>query len=131
MEHFLPNSGEGQKKGLPQKWNTFFPKFMWTFTLRCTLQSNYWGDADVDQTQTIGGDTVKLLGGYIPLSRVSAPLPTNRLHLFYEMLAFWENIAENHLCHLQIFRNLSNCNYRIFVKEILLNISFIEIGYIS
>ena len=24
------------------------------------------GDADVDHTQTIGGDTVKLLGGYIP-----------------------------------------------------------------
>ena len=23
-------------------------------------------DADVDHTQTIGGDTVKLLGGYIP-----------------------------------------------------------------
>ena len=26
------------------------------------------GDADVDHTQTIGGDTVKLLGGYIPPS---------------------------------------------------------------
>ena len=24
------------------------------------------GDANVDHTQTIGGDTVKLLGGYIP-----------------------------------------------------------------
>ena len=24
------------------------------------------GDADVDHTQIIGGDTVKLLGGYIP-----------------------------------------------------------------
>ena len=24
------------------------------------------GDADVDRTQTIGGDTAKLLGGYIP-----------------------------------------------------------------
>ena len=24
------------------------------------------GDEDVDHTQTIGGDTVKLLGGYIP-----------------------------------------------------------------
>ena len=32
-------------------------------------------DADVDHTQTIGGDTVKLLGEYIPPSppRVSAP----------------------------------------------------------
>ena len=26
------------------------------------------GDADVDHTQIIAGDTVKLLGGYIPLS---------------------------------------------------------------
>ena len=24
------------------------------------------GDADVDHSQTIGGDTAKLLGGYIP-----------------------------------------------------------------
>ena len=32
-------------------------------------------DADVDHTQTIGGDTAKLLGGYIPLPpRVSAPV---------------------------------------------------------
>ena len=28
--------------------------------------SNYWGDADVDHSQTIEGDTAKLLGGYIP-----------------------------------------------------------------
>ena len=27
--------------------------------------SNYWGDADVDHSQTIGGDTAKLLEGYI------------------------------------------------------------------
>ena len=33
------------------------------------------GDADVDHTQIIVGDTVKLLGGYIlPSPRVSAPL---------------------------------------------------------
>ena len=33
------------------------------------------GNADVDHTQTIGGDTVKLLGGCIPLiPSVSAPL---------------------------------------------------------
>ena len=43
----------------------FFPGFKWTPTLRCTPESNYWGDADVDHTQTIGADTVKLLGGYI------------------------------------------------------------------
>ena len=33
------------------------------------------GDADVGNTQTIGGDTVKLFGGYIPHPPlVSAPL---------------------------------------------------------
>ena len=32
---------------------------------------------------------------------------------------------------LQVFSNLSNCNYHIFVKEILLEIGFIEIGFIS
>ena len=31
----------------------FFPKFKWTPTLRCTPESNYWGDAYVDHTQTI------------------------------------------------------------------------------
>ena len=35
------------------------------------------GDADVDHTQIIGGDTVKLLGRiYLPSPRVSAPLNT-------------------------------------------------------
>ena len=29
--------------------------------LRCTPESNYWGDADVDHTETIGEDAVKLL----------------------------------------------------------------------
>ena len=46
----------------------FFPKIKWTPTLRCTPESNYWGDADVDHTQTIGGYTVKLLGGIYPQS---------------------------------------------------------------
>ena len=32
----------------------------------------YWGDANVDHSQTFGGDTAKLSGGYMP--RVSAPL---------------------------------------------------------
>ena len=40
-------------------------------------------------------------------------------------------IAENRLCDLQVFSNLSNCNYRIFVNEMLLEIGFIEIGFIS
>ena len=28
------------------------------------------------------------------------------------MLAFWGNITENRLCNLQVFGNLSNCNYQ-------------------
>ena len=33
------------------------------------------GDADINHTQIIGGETVKLLGGiYPPIPRVSAPL---------------------------------------------------------
>ena len=57
MEDFLsPNSSEGQR-------------------LDADLSQIIEGDADVDHTQIIGEDTVKLLGGYIPLSpRVSAPL---------------------------------------------------------
>ena len=70
-----------KKKGLHQKWNTFFPKFKWTPTLRWTSESNCWGDADVDHTQTTGEDTVKLLGWIYPLHppppRVSAPLHTS------------------------------------------------------
>ena len=47
------------------------------------------------------------------------------------MPAFWGNIPKNHLCDLQVCNNLSNCNYRILVKEILLEIDFIEISFIS
>ena len=46
------------------------------------------------------------------------------------MLAIWGNIAENRLCNLQVFGNLSNCNYRIFDENMLLEIGFIEIGFI-
>ena len=47
------------------------------------------------------------------------------------MPAFGKNIAKNRRSDLQVFSNLSNCNYRIFVKEILLEIGFIKIGFIS
>ena len=36
-------------------------QFKWRPALRRRPESNYWGDADVDHTQIIGGDTVKLL----------------------------------------------------------------------
>ena len=73
MEYFFPQIHVKTKKKVFTKNGTlFFPEFKWTSTLRCTPESNYCGDADVDHTQTIGGNTVKLLGGYIP--GVSAPL---------------------------------------------------------
>ena len=50
---------------------TLFPQIIWRPVLKCPAKSNYWGDADADYTQIIGGDTVKLLGGYISPS----PLP--------------------------------------------------------
>ena len=62
-----------KKKVFPKNGTLFFPKFKWTRTRRCTPESNYWGDAYVDHTQTIKGDTVKLLGD-ISLPPVSAPL---------------------------------------------------------
>ena len=55
----------------------FFPEFKWTPTLRCTPGSNYWGDADVDHTQTIGGYS-KLLVGYIPPG-FGTPCPNDNL----------------------------------------------------
>ena len=43
--------------------------------LRSRPKSNYWGDADAGHGQIIGGGgAVKLLGGYPPSPRVSAPL---------------------------------------------------------
>ena len=81
MENFFcSNSDEDRKKRSSPKTEHFFPSNLsghLRSTLICTPESNYWGDADVDHTQTIWGDTVKLLGGYIPHPpRVSAPLHT-------------------------------------------------------
>ena len=62
---FSPNSGEDQKKkSSSARLEHFFPKF----TLRCTPIQIIAGDANVDHSQTIGGDTAKLLGGHIPPS---------------------------------------------------------------
>ena len=69
MEQFFsPNSGEDQKKGLHQKWNTFSFAFKWTPTLRCTPESNYWGG----YSQIIGG----IYPSHLP--QVSAPLISAR-----------------------------------------------------
>ena len=73
IEHFFsPILGEYQKKKVFSKnRKLFFPKF----TLRCTPIQIIGGDADVDHSQTIGGDTAKLLGGYIPPSPPSFGTP--------------------------------------------------------
>ena len=76
-----------KKKGLHQKWNTFFPRIQRRpktkkgFTRNGTLfppnsstdlrsdahQSQIiGGDADKDHTQIVGGDTIKLLGEIYP-----------------------------------------------------------------
>ena len=72
-EHFFsPNSGEDQKKNKKQKRSSpkmehFFPPNSSGHLRSDVHQSQIiGGDANVDHTQTIGGDTVKLLGGYIP-----------------------------------------------------------------
>ena len=63
MKHFFhPNSGEDQKKKSSARIDHFFPHIY----AQMYNHSNYWVDADVDHSQTIGGDTAKLLGGYIP-----------------------------------------------------------------
>ena len=72
---------EDQKKGLHQKWNSFFPQIQVKDQKKSSpkispnssggLRSHahqsqiIGGDADEDHTQIIGGDTLKLLGGNI------------------------------------------------------------------
>ena len=69
MEHFFSqNSGEDQKKqqktSLP-KMEHFFSRNLSGHLRSDGHQSQIIGrDADVHHTQTIGGDTVKLLRGY-------------------------------------------------------------------
>ena len=62
---FSPILGEDQKKkkkeNLQHEKNTFFS----IFTLSCTPFQIDGGNAEVNHSQTIGGDTAKLLGGCI------------------------------------------------------------------
>ena len=84
IEHFFsPILGEDQKKRSSAREEHFFPKF----TLRCTpFQIIGGGYAEVNHSQTIEGDTAKLLGGIYP-PRVSAPLIESlllaRQHIFH------------------------------------------------
>ena len=67
MEHlFFPNSGGDQKKKVFNKNGTLFSPNSSGHLRIDAHQSQIIGvDAAVDCTQTIGEDTVKLLGGYI------------------------------------------------------------------
>ena len=63
----LSKLSENQKKSLHQKWNTFFPRIQ---VETCAQMQIIGGDTDKDHNQIIGGgDTVKLLRGYIPSNR--------------------------------------------------------------
>ena len=63
---FLPEfKWRPKKKVVTENGGLFFPEFKRRPALRCTPESNYWGNADADHTQIIGRDTVKLLGGDI------------------------------------------------------------------
>ena len=76
IEHFFsPILGEDQKKSLQQEKNTFFPKF----TLSCTPFQIIGGDTEVNHSQTIGGDTAKLLGEIYP------PISSAFRHHWYQI----------------------------------------------
>ena len=72
MEHFFPQIQVKTKKKVFSKNRTLFSP---NLHAQMYTHSNYWGDADVDHSQTIEWDTAKVLGGYIPPSPlISAPL---------------------------------------------------------
>ena len=105
-----------KKKGCHQNWNTFSPNS--TGHLRSdTHQSQIiGGDADVDHTQTIGGYTVKLLGGIYPLipPRVSAPLTTvlfcsNVRHIGVAKIFDWG--GPNHKSHAMTSSETSKAEF--------------------
>ena len=67
MEHFFPQiQVKTKKKGLRQKWNTFFPRIQVDTYAQMHTTQIIRGDADVDHTQTIGGGYSQIIGGYIP-----------------------------------------------------------------
>ena len=81
MEHFFPQIQVKTKKRSSTRIEPFFPKFTRSDVHPFKLLG---GDADVDHSQTIGGDTAKLLGGYIPPSPLlSAPLIARMSNIFY------------------------------------------------
>ena len=61
------------KKKVFTKNETLFSRIQVDLTLRCTPESNYWGDADVDHTQAIGGIQSNYWGIYPPLLGFGTP----------------------------------------------------------
>ena len=59
MEHFYPQIQVKTKNKVFHKNRTPFSP---NLHAQMYTHSNYWGDADEDHSQTIGGDTAKLLG---------------------------------------------------------------------
>ena len=77
---FSPNSGEDRKKRFsPKMEHLFSPNSDGHLRSDAHQSQIIGGNADVDHTQTIWGDTVKLLGEIYP-PRVSAPLCTRPIH---------------------------------------------------
>ena len=69
MEHFFPQIQMKTKKRFSPKIEHFFSPISSGHLHSDAHPSQIiGGDADVDHTQTIGGDTAKLLVGYIPPS---------------------------------------------------------------
>ena len=80
----VSNLSEDQKEKVFTKNGTLFsPKSSRHLRSDAHQRQIIGGDADVDHNQTIGGDTIKLLGGIYP-PRVSAPLP---LGIIFKSLA--------------------------------------------
>ena len=66
-DFFSQNSSEDQKKRSSPKLGDFFSTNSYEDQRSDVVKSKtVGGDADVEHTQIIGGDTVKILGGYIP-----------------------------------------------------------------
>ena len=64
---YSPNSGEDQKKRFKPNMEHFFSRIQVDTYPQMHIRVKLLGGMqDVDHTQTIGGDTVKLLGGCIP-----------------------------------------------------------------
>ena len=88
MDHvFLRIQVKTKKKGFSPKMKHFFPEFKYRPALRCTPESNYWRGCRWRPYSNYWGDTVKLLGGYIPPSRQGFDTPVRKTYLALPIIA--------------------------------------------